>query len=54
MVTELLADNRSLLENLRSAHALCEEHRDVASDSLIENRTDEAEQRVWFLAETEG
>jgi starvation-inducible DNA-binding protein len=52
MLAELLADNQRLLENLRSAHSLCDEYRDIASASLIENWVDEAEQRVWFLAET--
>src|ERR1700694_250567 len=52
MLAELLADNRSLLQNLRDAHSLCDEHGDVASASLIENWIDEAEQRAWFLAET--
>jgi starvation-inducible DNA-binding protein len=52
MLTELLADNRSLVANLRTAHSLCDDHRDIASASLIENWTDEAEERAWFLAET--
>jgi starvation-inducible DNA-binding protein len=52
MLAELLADNQSLLSTLRDVHTLCDEHRDVASASLIENWIDEAEQRVWFLAET--
>jgi starvation-inducible DNA-binding protein len=52
MLAALLADNRSLLQNLRRAHSLCDEHCDVASASLIENWIDDAEQRVWFLAET--
>ena len=52
MLAELLADNQRLLENLRSAHSVCDEHRDIASASLIENWVDEAERRIWFLAET--
>jgi starvation-inducible DNA-binding protein len=52
MLAELLADNQRLLGNLRSAHSLCDEYRDIASASLIENWVDEAEQRAWFLAET--
>ena len=51
MLAELLEDNKRLLENLRSAHSLCDEYGDIASASLIENWVDEAEQRVWFLAE---
>jgi starvation-inducible DNA-binding protein len=52
MLAELLADNQNLAASLRGAHAICDEHNDVASASLIENWIDEAEQRVWFLAET--
>jgi starvation-inducible DNA-binding protein len=52
MLAELLEDNKRLLENLRSAHSLCDEYGDIASASLIENWVDEAEQRAWFLAET--
>jgi starvation-inducible DNA-binding protein len=36
---------------MRGAHALCDEHGDVASASLLENWIDETEQRVWFLRE---
>lgn len=52
MVAELLSDNQSLLASLRDAHTICDEHRDVATASLIENWIDEAEQRIWFLTET--
>jgi starvation-inducible DNA-binding protein len=51
MLAELLADNRGLLHGLRSAHALCDEYSDIASASLIETWVDEAEGRIWFLAE---
>lgn len=37
---------------MREAHVVCEEHRDVATASLIEVWIDEAERRVWFLYET--
>ena len=30
---------------------LCDEHRDVATASLLENWIDEAERRTWFLFE---
>ena len=46
MLAELLTDNQRLAENLRSAHSLCDEYRDTASASLIEDWIDEAEQRV--------
>jgi starvation-inducible DNA-binding protein len=52
MLTELLADNRRLAEYLHRAHSLCVDYRDIASASLIEDRIDEAKQRVRLLAET--
>jgi starvation-inducible DNA-binding protein len=51
MLVELCEDNAQLAVRLRSAHAVCDEHGDVASASLIENWIDEAERRVWFLYE---
>jgi starvation-inducible DNA-binding protein len=51
MLAELRNDNRQLAGSLREAHAVCDEHNDVASASLIENWIDEAEQRAWFLFE---
>jgi starvation-inducible DNA-binding protein len=51
MLAELLADNQRLAGNLRSAHSLCDEHRDVATASLLETWIDEAEMRIWFLFE---
>ena len=52
MLSELLEDNRQLAASLRSTHALCDEHGDVAGASLIEIWIDEAERRAWFLYET--
>jgi starvation-inducible DNA-binding protein len=43
-----------LAANLRGTHGLCDEHRDVASASLLENWIDEAERRTWFLFEAAG
>lgn len=54
MLRELITDNVELAARLRQAHALCDEHGDIATASLIENWVDEAEQRVWFLSETCG
>jgi starvation-inducible DNA-binding protein len=51
MLTELLADNQSLVASLRDVHVVCDEYNDVATASPIENWIDETEQRVWFLAE---
>ena len=52
MLTELAADNRQLAEFFRATHAVCDEHNDVATASLIEAWIDETERRVWFLSET--
>src|SRR6202022_482934 len=52
MLAELRDDNRQLAANLRETHALCDEHGDVASASLLETWIDEAERRTWFLFET--
>jgi starvation-inducible DNA-binding protein len=51
MLAELMDDNQQLAASLRETHALCDQHGDVASASLIENWIDEAEGRAWFLAE---
>ena len=51
MLAELAEDNRTLAARLREAHNVCEEHRDVATTSLIEIWIDEAERRNWFLFE---
>jgi starvation-inducible DNA-binding protein len=52
MLAELRDDNRALVTRMREAHAVCDEHGDVATASLIEVWLDEAERRVWFLYET--
>ena len=52
MLAELLSDGKQLTSFLRIAHEVCDKHNDVATASLIENWIDEAERRVWFLAET--
>jgi starvation-inducible DNA-binding protein len=52
MLAELRDDNHALAARLREAHDVCDEHRDVATASLIEVWIDETEQRTWFLFET--
>jgi len=44
-------DNERLAGFMRAAHAVCDEHGDVATASLLEVWIDEAEKRVWFLFE---
>ena len=51
MLAELREDNKQLVASLRETHALCDEHNDVATASLIEVWIDETERRVWFLYE---
>jgi starvation-inducible DNA-binding protein len=53
MLAELREDNKSLAERLREAHNVCEEHRDLATASLIEVWIDETERRTWFLFESD-
>jgi starvation-inducible DNA-binding protein len=52
MLAELCEDNKSVATRLREAHNVCEEHRDVATASLIEVWIDETERRTWFLFES--
>jgi len=51
MISELADDNKTLAARLREANNVCEEHRDVATTSLIEIWIDETERRTWFLSE---
>ena len=51
MLAELRDDNQALATRFREAHDLCNEHRDIASASLIEVWIDETERRTWFLFE---
>lgn len=51
MLAELRQDNQDLVAHLRQTHGICEEHGDIATASLTEVWTDEAERRAWFLFE---
>jgi len=51
MLAELCEDNKTLAARLREAHDVCDEHRDLATASLIETWIDETERRTWFLFE---
>jgi starvation-inducible DNA-binding protein len=51
MLAELCEDNKTMASRLREAHDLCDEHRDIATASLIEVWIDETERRTWFLFE---
>ncbi len=51
MLAELRDDNLRLTAEMRQVHNTCDEHRDVATASLLEVWIDETEQRTWFLYE---
>lgn len=51
MLAELRDDNKVLASRMRESHEVCEEHRDVATASLLEVWIDETERRTWFLFE---
>jgi starvation-inducible DNA-binding protein len=51
MLAELREDNKDLAARFREAHNVCDEHRDIATASLIEVWLDETERRTWFLFE---
>jgi starvation-inducible DNA-binding protein len=52
MLAELREDSLALAGRLREVHDMVDEHRDVATASLIENWIDETERRTWFLFES--
>src|SRR5260370_40997502 len=49
MIAELADDNKTLAARLREAHNVCDEHRDVATASLIDVWIDKTERRTWFV-----
>jgi starvation-inducible DNA-binding protein len=51
MLEELRADNLKLVEKLREAKELAGEAGDNATDGLLDDWTDLAEERAWFLLE---
>ena len=52
MLAELLDDNRQLAAFMRQTHDLCDDHDDVATESLLEGFIEQTEERIWFLFET--
>jgi starvation-inducible DNA-binding protein len=52
MLTELRADNFALVAGYRDAKELADQVGDNASSGLLDQWTDEAEQRAWFLGES--
>ena len=51
MLSRLMEDNKSMAAHMRHAHEICDDHKDVATASLLENFIDETERRTWFLFE---
>ena len=52
MLNELRNDNLRLVEQYRSAKELAGEAGDNATDGMLDDWTDQAEQRAWFLLES--
>jgi len=51
MLGELRADNLKLVEKFREAKELAGEAGDNATDGMLDDWTDQAEERAWFLLE---
>jgi len=51
MLRELMNDNKKMAAAMRKAHEVCDDAKDVASASLLENYIDDTERRTWFLFE---
>ena len=49
MIAELLADNETLIARLKGMKPLADQAGDNATDGLLDDWTDMAEQRAWFL-----
>lgn len=49
MIAELHSDNVAVVERLKGMKPLAEQAGDNATDGLLDDWTDMAEQRVWFL-----
>jgi starvation-inducible DNA-binding protein len=52
MLFELHADNKTLVESLRTAHEVASKANDYASTGMIDAWIDAAERRAWFLFES--
>lgn len=52
MLSELRDDNLALIEQLRAAKDIVDEAKDNATSGILDDWTDAAEKRAWFLFET--
>jgi starvation-inducible DNA-binding protein len=51
MLKELREDNLKLVEKLREAKEIVDEAKDNATSGILDDWTDQAEERAWFLFE---
>ena len=51
MLAELREDNLKLVEQLREAKDIVDEAKDNATSGILDDWTDQAEERAWFLFE---
>src|ERR1700679_2324563 len=52
MLAELREDNGELVKRMREAHDMIDEHKDVATTSLLEVIIDETDRSAWFWYES--
>jgi starvation-inducible DNA-binding protein len=52
MIKELIKDNQTFLSRLRATKEAAGEAGDNATDGIIDDWTDQCEQRIWFLKQT--
>lgn len=52
MLAELREDNLKLVELLREAKEIVDDAKDNATSGILDDWTDQAEERAWFLFET--
>ena len=52
MIRELIADNETYLARLREVKEAAGEAGDNATDGVVDDWTDQCEQRIWFLRQT--
>ncbi|WP_373515118.1 Dps family protein [Persicitalea sp.] len=52
MLKELIDENKKMAKKMRETHSQCDDAKDVATASLLEEYIDDTERRTWFLFET--
>ncbi|BDI34404.1 hypothetical protein CCAX7_64550 [Capsulimonas corticalis] len=51
ILNDLIGENKNMAANMRKAHEVCDDNKDVATASFLEVFIDETERRTWFLFE---